>query len=79
MVKIGVVSMAAILLAACSNPWAEYRPTDAERIKANWQEAWSPPVPPVYCYRTLARVDCFSRPQVNQQPRLVGAYDDLAQ
>jgi len=26
----------------------------------------------VYCYQTLAQVDCFSRPQENQENRLVG-------
>ncbi len=30
----------------------------------------------LYCYKTLARVDCHATPQEGQEGRLVGSYDE---
>jgi hypothetical protein len=31
----------------------------------------APPVPPVYCYVTIADDDCFATPQLGQEGRLI--------
>jgi hypothetical protein len=36
-----------------------------------------PPGPPVYCYRTLAEVDCYRTPQAAYAGRLVGSDSPL--
>lgn len=35
-----------------------------------------PPPAPVFCYRTLAKVDCHARPLADGRSRLVGAYPE---
>ena len=38
---------------------------------------YQPGVSQIYCYQTLATVDCFSEPQPGPPNRLVNAYDEL--
>ena len=38
---------------------------------------YQPGVSEIYCYRTLAAVDCYGTPQPGPPNRLVNAYDDL--
>lgn len=38
---------------------------------------YQPGVSEIYCYQTLATVDCYSEPQPGPPNRLVNAYDDL--
>lgn len=38
---------------------------------------YQPGVSEIYCYQTLATVDCFSEPQPGPPNRLVNAYDEL--
>lgn len=68
----------ALALAGCSNPWAAYRPSEAERLRADWYPPSSQRLEPRFCYRTLARVDCFAQPQLGQSGRQVGSFDALA-
>jgi hypothetical protein len=38
---------------------------------------YQPGVSEIYCYRTLAAVDCYGAPQPGPPNRLVNAYDNL--
>ena len=38
---------------------------------------YQPGVSEIYCYRTLAAMDCYGAPQPGPPNRLVNAYDDL--
>ncbi|MCG8359325.1 MAG: hypothetical protein MI920_27485 [Kiloniellales bacterium] len=73
--KVAIVAVFACLTGACANPWAEDRPTELER----WEAGWYPPseiaLTPRYCYRTLARVDCFLQPQPDAAGRRVGGFN----
>ena len=64
-----------LLVSACSNPWADKRPSEAEMIQADWLERSSVALAPRACYRTLARVDCYSTPQAGEAERRVGWFD----
>ena len=65
----------AFLASACSNPWADQRPSEAEMIQADWLERSSVALAPRACYRTLARVDCYATPQLGEAGRRVGWFD----
>ena len=39
--------------------------------------AYQPGVSEIYCYQTLATVDCFAEPQPGPPNRFVNAYEDL--
>lgn len=70
----------ALLLAAC-NAWqsrAEFAPPQSRwpsslpaAVSAN---APPPPVPVEYCYRTLARVDCYSEAKPDRLTGYTGTY-----
>lgn len=40
---------------------------------------YDPATPGLYCYRSLADVDCYREPQPGPPNRLVGAYTDLTE
>lgn len=70
------VLLIALLASACSNPWADQRPSQAEMNAANWLPAQaSLALAPRACYRTLARVDCYSTPIPEEAGRRVGWFD----
>ena len=69
------VLVVALLTSACSNPWADQRPSEAEMIRANWLDRSSVALAPRACYRTLARVDCYSSVQPAEAERRVGWFD----
>ena len=73
--KVTCLALVALAMSACSNPWADLRPTEAEMNRANWLEPASVALAPRYCYRTLARVDCFDEPQPAAAEREVGFFD----
>jgi hypothetical protein len=59
------------LLGAC-NPFSGFAPTETELLTAGPVKRDNyPPGPPVYCYRTLAEVDCYREPQQAEASRLV--------
>ncbi len=69
----------AALLAGCANPFAEFRPSEAEVVRAGWFEpAERPALAARYCYRTLARVDCHESLLPAEANRRVGAFHPLA-
>ena len=72
--KVFYVFALAVGVAACSNPWAGYRPSEAERIRSDWYQSASPALEARYCYRTLARVDCFAEPQLGESQRRVDSF-----
>lgn len=63
MVKLLVIAAVALVLTACGQPY-------------------NPPAPPPsaftadasYCYRSLARNDCYARPQPGEEYRFFGGY-----
>ena len=62
---------AAMMLSAC-NPFSGFAPTETELLTADFVPRDSfPPGPPVYCYRTLAEVDCYRALQPADASRLV--------
>lgn len=79
MVKRSLAATALLLVAACTNPWAEDRLSEAERVRDGWYElSPKPALEARYCYRTLARVDCFDRPLDDEMNRQVGSFHMLA-
>lgn len=77
--KVSAVAVFALVLAACANPWADEKLTEAERVRAGWYEPSSRALAPRFCYRTLARVDCFAEPQPALEGRRVGSFHALAE
>jgi hypothetical protein len=76
--KVFCVLAIAVTTGACSNPWTDHRPSEAERLRSDWYQTTATPLEARYCYRTLARVDCFSEPQVGAGERRVGSFHALA-
>lgn len=67
---LGAVLLGAVL-GAC-NPLGSFAPTETEILTAGTvKRDHHPPGPPVYCYRTLAEVDCYRVPQQAEASRLV--------
>ena len=81
--KLVYASLVLLLVGACNppfgNPMAGFRPTEAERVRAGWYHNSTLALTPRYCYRTLARVDCFDRPRRGEAERQVGGFNELAQ
>lgn len=76
--KVSSFALFALILAACENPWADEKLTEAERVRAGWYEPSSRALAPRFCYRTLARVECFGEPQPELAERQVGSFHELA-
>ena len=65
------VVTAAVSIGGC-NPFSPFAPTETELLTADYVPRNSfPPGPPVYCYRTLAEVDCYRSLQPEDASRLV--------
>ncbi len=69
----------ALLIAGCSNPWADDRPTRADIFSAGWVNDDLPVTAQteradraIYCYRTLASEDCYAQPIAGAATRLRG-------
>lgn len=63
--------MAAAALGGC-NPFSAYEPTRAQIIADRIAPANVAELPgTIYCYRTLARVDCRKHPEPGQEDRLM--------
>lgn len=61
------------MLGGC-NPLAGFAPTETELLTAGTvPRDHYPPGPTVYCYRTLAEVDCYRTAQSAEASRLVGS------
>jgi hypothetical protein len=77
-----IFSGLALLLAGC-NTWqtrAEFAPpqsrwTSSDTSPAGTEDA-PPPIAQQYCYRTLARVDCFTEPKPYRSTGYNGLYPD---
>lgn len=70
MAALAVVT-AALSFGGC-NPFGSFAPSETELLTAGYVEPdHLPPGPPAYCYRTLAEVDCYRRPQREEASRLV--------
>lgn len=64
---------AAILLSACSNPFAGDAPSFNDILSAGWLDDDEPqPVTPLYCYETIGAPDCHAKPLVGEGGRLQG-------
>jgi len=83
------ILVAALVLTACNNPFADEAPTLNEILNKGWigsgLAAEEPAnLAPLYCYGTIARADCYDAPLPGQNNRLVGfegprppEYDEL--
>ncbi len=62
-------------VAGCAYPPGQSGKSDSELLEAGTarRERLTPPAP-LYCYRTLADVDCQAQPATGESSRLVGAY-----
>jgi len=71
--RVGAALGAALLLAACENPWREYLPDFDQVLAAGWLEDEVPEVvAPVYCYDTIGTADCYGAPLKGAAGRLRG-------
>lgn len=70
--------LAAALLGGC-NPFGSFAPTETELLTGAFTPRDRlPPGPPVYCYSTLAEVDCYRTPQPGEAHRLVAGDPPVA-
>lgn len=68
--RMAVLAVATVL-GGC-NPFSGYAPSETELLTAGIVPRDShPPGPTIYCYRTLAEVDCYRTPQAAEANRLV--------
>ena len=59
-----------------ANPWAAYAPDEAQVVQAGWYPRGPrPQMAPRYCYRTLAKPDCYAEPQADEAARQIGWFD----
>lgn len=70
----GALLAAALLLAACANPFGDDAPSFDEILSAGWLGGDDKPVPvvPVYCYSTIGAPDCHDSPLEGEGGRLSG-------
>jgi hypothetical protein len=67
-------AVAGLSLTAC-DPSAAFRKTNTETLEAGFLKHDALPAPaPVYCYQTLADVNCYDAPQPGEGGRLVESY-----
>lgn len=73
--RVWSLAVVAVALAGCQNPFIE-NPVNSEEfiLAAGW--VWPRPAAPkpTYCYRTLAKVDCYDQPQPDYAHRIVSYY-----
>ncbi|MEH6755600.1 MAG: hypothetical protein V7788_15720 [Alphaproteobacteria bacterium] len=70
----GALLAAALILAACANPFGDNAPSFEEILSAGWLGAEDKrvPVDPVYCYVTIGAPDCHAEPLAGEGGRLRG-------
>ena len=68
-----LTAVLALMVSGCGNVDALLEYDQVVRQRLDYQ----PGVSEIYCYRTLATVDCFAEPQPGPPNRLVNAYEDL--
>lgn len=61
--------------AGCTPLQDRLHPGEAATLSNPWMAAdMRPAPPPLYCYRTLGREDCYRTPQRDERGRLTGNY-----
>ena len=63
--RVSILAMGMVVgLGGCANPWREHAMTEAQIVARGWapRTLAQPEMPPVYCYSTLGRADCFAAP-----------------
>ncbi len=66
-------------VAGCAEYQRSLAPSDAELIEnAYVPRAYRPPLAPRYCYRTLAKADCYHESQPEDASRHLGSYHPSA-
>ena len=71
--RAAVAALGLSVLAGCGNVPEMLDPVHV----AQQRLAYRPGVSEIYCYRTLAAVDCYAEPQPGPPNRLVNGYADL--
>ncbi len=75
MKKLAMCFVLFVLLAACDNPWLEYRAGERDALVKGWYARENPPgLVPIYCYKTLAELECFDKPRENDERQAVWTY-----
>ena len=84
-IRHSVAAAAVVLLLSGCNAWqnrAEFAPPqsrwNASQSSPVAVDAPPPPIPEQYCYRTLARVDCFAEAKPDRISGFTGLYPDPA-
>ena len=68
-----LAAVIALTASGCGNVDALLEYDQVVRQRLDYQ----PGISEIYCYRTLATVDCFAEPQPGPPNRLVNAYEEL--
>jgi hypothetical protein len=73
--RIGSAIAVVLVVAGCQNPWMD-DPINTEQaiLGYGWVKPRTIAGEPVYCYRTLAEVDCYREPRPEYAHRLVGYF-----
>jgi hypothetical protein len=65
--------------AGCENPWQRHAVGESRLLSRSWVARENPErLEPVYCYRTLAGVECFIEPRANDSRQLIETYRTAA-
>jgi hypothetical protein len=76
-----IVLVGSVMISACSNPYlerfrAEFGWTEARMTEDGWLKSREIPPDAVYCYKTLAKPNCFKTPKPGQEHRLVSEFEN---
>ncbi len=64
-----------VLVAGCANPFSSFAPDEDTIIERTWLTgAEKRGLVPVYCYRTLVKLECFDRPRSNDGRPMIRTY-----
>ncbi len=75
------VLAASVLMSACSNPYlerfrAEFGWTEGRMTEDGWLKSREIPPDAIYCYKTLAKPNCFKTPKHGQEHRLISEFEN---
>jgi len=73
MKKLATCFASLVLLTGCDNPFLEFREGERDALMKGWYARENPPaMVPIYCYKTLADLECFD--QVRQDDERPAAW-----
>ena len=79
MKKVTLIGVVLLGIAGCDNPWERHTLGESKLLSGSWLAREKPErLEPVYCYRTLAGVECFIEPLANDSRQLIETYRTAA-